>query len=311
MWATLQTTFREFSEDNCPRIAAALAYYTTFSLAPFLLLIISICGFIWDPADVQNSIETELVSIIGNDGATQIKTMLANASGSEGGLGSRALSLVLLVVGATGLVGQLQGALNEAWEVRPDPDQGGLLGFIKKRVLSFGMICGIAFLLLVSLAVTALLSAAGNTLSVMLPDFVGRVLYFVNLAISFAVIAILFAAMFKFLPDAEVKWSDVAVGALITAGLFVVGKFAIGMYLGSRNMESTYGAAGSLALVLVWIYYSAMIFLLGAEFTQVWAKTRGSGVEPSPGAVRVVEKTADVRHGTNHESAQESSSSPN
>lgn len=291
MLQILKKTFSEFSEDNCSRMAAALAYYTAFSLAPLLILIVTLCGLVWDPADVRGSLESEIQSVFGADGAAQIKTMLANAEQSDKGGFARILSVVLLVVGATGLVGQLQGALNDAWEVKPDPDQGGIRNFVMKRLLSLGMICGIAFLLLVSLAFSTVLTAAGTAIAAVIPAASDTALHVINLAVSFLLVTVLFAAMFKFLPDAQVKWSDVGVGAGLTAVLFIVGKFAIGAYLGSKNMDSTYGAAGSLALILVWIYYSAMIFLFGAEFTQVWARKRGSGVQPAEGAVKVEEKT--------------------
>lgn len=293
--STLRTTFQEFSDDRGPRMAAALAYYTAFSLAPLLIVVITIAGLIWDPSDIQGAVQSQVESLVGKDGAKQVETMLSSASDQGRGLGSKILSAVLLVLGATGVVGQLQSAMNDAWEVKPDPEQGGMKNFLAKRFLSFGMICGIAFLLLVSLVLSSMLSAAGGFIAGMLPADVSKtVLHAVNLSVSLIVIAVLFAAMFKYLPDADVRWSDVAAGALLTALLFVVGKFAIGAYLGSKNMDDAYGAAGSLALVMVWIYYSAMIFLFGAEFTQVWAKQHGSGIQPAEGAVRVVQKTADT-----------------
>ncbi|REJ86649.1 MAG: YihY/virulence factor BrkB family protein [Planctomycetota bacterium] len=292
MFQLIKQAFAEFSEDKCMRMAAALAYYTVFSLAPLMIIVMMICGLIWDPSDVEGLVQQEIRSVVGENGAEQVRTMLRNASQSDRGILASVLSGVMLLVGATGLVGQLQGALNDAWEVKPDPEQGGLWNFVTKRLLSFGMICGIAFLLLVSLIASSVLAAAGDTIAGWLPQDVSQgVLMAINLVVSLAVIVVLFGAMFKFLPDAKVAWSDVAFGAAVTGVLFVVGKFAIGAYLGSKNMESTYGAAGSLALILIWVYYSSMIFLFGAELTQVWAKQRGSGVWPAEGAVRVVEKS--------------------
>ncbi|TWT36736.1 ribonuclease BN/unknown domain fusion protein [Posidoniimonas corsicana] len=292
MWSFLKQTILDFSEDNCPRMAAALAYYTVFSLAPLLIIIIAICGFLWDPADIRGTVAREVQSVVGADGARQIDVMLDNATRSEGGVTASVLSAVMLLWGATGLVGQLQAALNETWEVRPDPEQGGIRNFVIKRVLSLAMILGVAFLLLVSLVLSSVLAAAGDTIAGRLPEgFSQPLLQTLYAVASTLVIAMLIAVMFKFLPDAHVRWRDVAVGALLTAVLFTVGKFAMGAYLGSKNMESTYGAAGSLALILVWVYYTAMIFLLGAEFTQVWAKRIGPGVKPADGAVKVVSKT--------------------
>jgi len=291
----LKQTFTEFSKDKCTRMAAALAYYTAFSLAPLMILIITICGFIWDPADIRGLLESEIKGVVGQDGAAQVKTMLSNATTSDGGVLASIMSGVMLIVGATGLVGQLQGALNDTWEVKPDPEEGGIWNFFTKRLLSLGMICGIAFLLLVSLVLTSVLSAAGGTIAGWLPEGIsGGLLTGIHLVVSLLLITGIFAAMFKFLPDAKVSWSDVGVGAALTAVLFVIGKYAMGAYLGSKNMESTYGAAGSLALILVWICYSSMIFLFGAELTQVWAKQKGSGVKPADGAVKVVEKTVHV-----------------
>lgn len=291
----LKQTVSEFSQDKCTRMAAALAYYTAFSLAPLLILIITICGFVWDPADVEGLVQTEIQEVVGEDGARQVKTMLKNATKSDRGVLASIMSIAMLLVGATGLVGQLQGALNDTWEVKPDPEQGGIWNFLTKRLLSFGMICGMAFLLLVSLVATSAISAMGDMIAGWLPDEVSKaVLMAINIALSLVVISIMFAAMFRYLPDAKVAWSDVAVGAVLTAVLFVAGKYAMGAYLGSKNMESTYGAAGSLALILVWIYYSSMILLFGAELTQVWAKVRGSGIRPEEGAIRVEQQEVHI-----------------
>lgn len=288
----IKQTVSEFQQDQCPRMAAALAYYTIFSLAPLMILLIMICGVVWNPSDVERLMATELRSVIGEDGAEQLKTMLQNASLDKGGVQSSIISAIMLLFGATGLVGQLQTALNDAWQVKPDPERGGIWTFVTKRLLSVAMICSIAFLLLVSLVASSVLSAMGDTIAQWLPQNVSQTLLMsLNLGISFFTITLMFAAMFKFLPDADIAWSDVIVGALATAALFVVGKYGVGVYLGSRNMDSVYGSAGSLALILVWVYYSSMIFLFGAELTQVWARERGTGVKPSEGAIRVVRKS--------------------
>ena len=288
----LKQTFAEFSKDNCTRMAAALSYYTAFAIAPLLVIIIAICGVIWDADQIQGTVQEQIASVVGQDGANQIKTMLAKADKPKEASFASIISGILLLVGATGLVGQLQQALNDAWEVKPDPDQGGIWNFVTKRLLSFGMIVTIAFMLMVSLIMSSALSMAGGWIAGYLPSGMSEGgLQIINVLLSLVVITALFALMFKVLPDADVAWSDVAVGAFITALLFVIGKFAMGAYLGSKNMESAYGSAGSLALLLVWIYYSSIILLFGAEFTQVWAKERGGGIKPSKGAVRVVSKT--------------------
>ncbi len=291
----IKQTVTEFGEDKCSRMAAALAYYTAFSLAPLMILIITLCGFVWDPADVEKLMESEIQGVVGNDGAQQVKMMLQNATRQDRGILASMMSIAMLVVGATGIVGQLQGALNDTWSVQPDPEQGGMWNFITKRLLSFGMICGVAFLLLVSLVASTVLSAFGEVIAGWLPAEVSStMLSVINAAVSFGVITLLFAVMFKYLPDAKISWSDVAVGSLVTASLFVAGKYAMGAYLGTKNMESAYGAAGSLALILLWIYYSAMILLFGAELTQVWAKQKGAGVKPAEGAVLIEQKPVVV-----------------
>jgi membrane protein len=243
-----------------------------------------------DQRDVQNALEGQIGNLMGPAGREQVATILAQAHlpGSKGIIAT-ALGIGALLLGATGAFGQLQAALNRAWEVKPDPAQGGLRSFLLKRVFSFGMVLGVAFLLLVSLVVSAALSALGNALGGALPggldEWVGQLL---NLAVSYAVITLLFATIFKVLPDAKAPWRDIWPGAAVTALLFTVGKFLIGFYLGRTNPGEAFGAAGSLAVMLVWIYYSSMIVLFGAEFTHVWAERMGVGIQPAQGAIRVV-----------------------
>ena len=286
----IRQSVQDFNDDDCPTMAAALSYYTIFSLPPLLVLILLLLGAVMDQRDVQNALEGQIGNLMGPAGREQITTILSEAHlpGSKGILAT-ALGIGALLLGATGAFGQLQAALNRAWEVKPDPAQGGLRSFILKRVFSFGMVLGVAFLLLVSLVVSAALSALGNALGGALPggldEWVGQLL---NLAVSFAVITLLFATIFKVLPDARVPWRDIWPGAAVTALLFTVGKFLIGFYLGRTNPGVAFGAAGSLAVMLVWIYYSSMIILFGAEFTQVWADRKGAGIKPAPGAIREI-----------------------
>ena len=289
----LKDTFKGFSEDDCPTMAAALSYYTVFSLQPLLILLLSLLGAVMDHQDIQGNIEAQMRSAMGPSGAEQVRTILANADRpGAGGLLPTIISVVALLLGATGVFGQLQAALNKAWGVAPDPEKGGIKTMLLKRVFGIGMVLGLAFILLVSLVVSAVLSAFGEQLGRFLPSGLSApVLEAINFAGSLAVIALLFGAIFKVLPDAEISWRDVKVGAVVTALLFVAGKFALGLYLGRSNPGEAFGAAGALALMLVWIYYSSMIVLLGAEFTQVWAERRGSGIVPEKGAVRVVRET--------------------
>jgi membrane protein len=295
----LKDSGKDFIDDDCPTQAAALSYYTTFSLPPLLVMILLILRAVVEPRDIQGQMELQMGSLMGPTATEQIRTILRQAhEPGSGGLLPTVLSLGALIVGATGAFGQLQAALNRAWEVAPDPQKGGLKAFLMKRVFSFGMILSVAFLLLVSLVLSAALSAFGGALGGMLPEGVSATLLQVlNQVISFVVITALFAAMFKVLPDARVAWRDVWVGAGVTALLFVVGKFLIGLYLGRSNPGEAFGAAASLAVMLVWIYYSSMILLFGAEFTQHWAERRGRGIVPERGAVRVVQERKQVREG--------------
>lgn len=273
-------------------MAAALAYYTVFSLPPLLFLIIMIAGFAFPEGTAQQAITEEIADVVGSETADQIGDMIDSASERAHGGGGRLvtiLGLVAFVFGATGAFAQLQAALNKAWEVAPDPERGGIKNFLFKRLMSFGMILAMGFLLLVLLGLSAAVSAIGSDVKSALPSGIATwVPRAVDLGISLSLITLLFAAMFRILPDAEIAWRDVGTGALVTAILFVLGKFAIGFYLGRSNPGSAYGAAGSLAVILVWIYFSTMLLLLGAEFTQVWARRYGKRIRPSKGAVRIV-----------------------
>ncbi len=295
----LKETFAEFSDDDCTSMAAALAYYTVFSLPPLLLILITLAGLFLSPEQVDAAIQGQAQSLIGQEGANQISTMVENANESVSGSGGTlalVFSIAGLIFGATGAFAQLQMTLNRAWEVMPDPEQGGLWNFVTKRVLSLGMILGIAFLLLVSLALSAALSAVGGFIGGLVPGGLSDVaLWIINAGLSLLIITLLFAAIFKVMPDAEIAWKDVWIGAFVTALLFVIGKFLIGLYLGQSDPGAAFGAAGALAIILVWIYYSSLIVFLGAEFTQVWASHYGSGIVPDDDAVRVVEDTQHVR----------------
>lgn len=295
----LKQSFKDFSDDECPTMAAALSYYTVFSLPPLLLLIIMIAGAVMDPQDVREALHGQLGALLGQSGGDEIRTIMEKAQETKTPDTGRPVAAILgvatLVLGATGVFGQLQAALNKAWEVKPDPEQGGIKSFLVKRIFSFGMVIAIAFLLLVSLALTAAISAVGGMMGRLVPGVGEAVLHVLNFVVSFGVITLLFGAMFKIVPDAQVAWKDVWVGALVTGVLFMIGKYAIGFYLGRSNPGEVYGAAGSLAILLVWIYYASMIVFFGAEFTQTWAEHRGQGVVPEKGAVRVVQEERHVR----------------
>jgi membrane protein len=292
-FALTRRTLKDFADDECPRMAAALSYYTVFSLPPLLVLILMVTGVFVDQATIEGRIQSEIATTLGPEGARQVREIIAVAEQpGSGGRVATILSILALLFGATGAFAELQKALNRAWEVEADPRQGGLLRFFVKRLLSLGMAVTIAFLLLVSLLLSALLSAFGDEVAEVIPGGLSGVfLQVVQLTVSFAVVTLLFALMFKVLPDARSRWRDVWVGALGTAVLFTVGKFALGLYLSRSDPGEAFGAAGSLAVLLVWVYYSAMIVFLGAEFTQHWAVERGAGIVPKKGAIRLMQDT--------------------
>ncbi len=280
----LKATWSDFGRDECGTRAAALAYSIVFALPPMLVLLVTLAGLIWSPAEVQHALETQFSGVIGPAGAQQIHQMIAHSRSSPGGgLFSAVASIVGLILGAIGAFMALQQALNRAWNVKPDPKQGGVWNFISKRLLSAGMVLGLGFILAVSLAVTSAVTALGGMIGGALPSVVIQALNFI---VSLVILTLLFAAIFKVLPDAEIDWHDVWVGGAFTAVLFVVGKFVIGLYLGHSKPGDAFGAASALAVILIWAYYSGMIILLGAEFTQEWAAEHGHAIQPEEGAVR-------------------------
>jgi len=283
VWRTVRDGVAQWIEDQPFQLAAALSYYTLFSLAPLLIIAITVAGFAFGREAAQNQIVGSLQGMVGEESAKAIQGMIQNASSQpKTGIISAAVGVIALIFGAGGVVGQLQTSLNTIWGVTPKPGQG-VGGFIRQRFTSFAMVLGIGFLLLVSLVVSAL--AAGIT--ELMGNFFGAtefVAHALDLLVSFALITVLFAMIYKYLPDVRIQWRDVWIGAVLTSVLFTIGKFLIGLYLGKSGVTSTYGAAGSLITVLLWVYYSSLIFFLGAEFTQVYASQFGSGVRPTENA---------------------------
>jgi membrane protein len=284
--ALVQDTFKDFSDDKCSRMAAALSYYMVFSLPPLLIIILAIVGLFVDPADAQGRFVQQLNGLVGPQGADAMRTMIEQANRPQGGV-MAVVGVVTLLLGATGAFAQLQEALNTAWEVKPDPRAGGAKQFLTKRLLSFGMIMVIAFLLLVSFVLSALVAAFGDLLDGYLGGAGAAVGQVVQIVVGLAVTWLVFALMFKVLPDARIGWRDVWVGALVTAVLFTIGRFLIGLYLGNSNSANAFGAAAALAIIFVWLYYAASIVFLGAEFTQVWVRHHGRTIEPEAGAMKV------------------------
>jgi len=286
----LKDTFGEWSEDKAPRLGAALAYYSVFSIGPLIILTIGVASLIWGAEAAQGQVVNEIEGTVGEPVAGALEQMLAHGHESGWGTGATILGIITLLFGASGVFGQLQDALNTVWKVAPKPGRG-LWGIVSDRFLSLTMVLGTGFLLLVSLVLTAALSALGSSVAQALPG-AAIIWQIVNQVVAFAVVTLLFAMIFRFLPDARIAWRDVWIGAVITAALFSVGKFLLGWYLGREGVTSGFGAAGSLVVILLWVYYSSLILLFGAEFTYVYAKRFGSGAKPTSNAVPL---TGDAR----------------
>jgi len=267
-------TISEFIADKVPRLGAALAYYTIFSLAPLLLIVIAIAGLAFGHDAAQGKIFEQLRGALGPNTAVAIQDMVKNAARPRIGAVATIIGVITLIFGASGVFGQLKDALNTIWDVKPKEGRG-ILGMIKDRFLSFAMVFGVGFLLLVSLVLDTAIAAMGKFAGSHLPG--GEALWHVaELALSFVVITVLMAGIFRLLPDLKIEWRDVWLGAALTSLLFVLGKFALGIYFARSAVGSSFGAAGSLILVLLWVYYSAQILLFGGEFTQVYARAHGS-----------------------------------
>ena len=275
-WLLLRETATSWMAHKAARLGAALAYYSIFSLGPLMLIAISVAGLLFGQEAVQGQISAQIGSLVGQQGAQGIETMLAGAGKESEGVFATILGLGTLLFAAIGVVVQLKDALNTVWEVEAKP-RVGIWGFLRTYAISLAGVLALAFLLLVSLLITTALSAMGGILEPYLPELVFQLITF---AVSLAVIGVLFAMMFKWLPDASIAWRDVLPGAIVTAALFEIGKFLIGLYIGKQGLESTYGAAASIVVVLIWIYYSAQLVLFGAEFTATYARKYGSGMKP-------------------------------
>jgi membrane protein len=280
----LKETWKEFSKDDCSTMAASLAYYTVFSLPAALLIVVKIAGSVLGEKAVRGQLQSQIAATMGPQVGAEIGTMIQKAaSNTTGGIVAVILGIAGLWWAASNATNQLQTALNRAWAVKPRDE--GITGFLKRRFLSFLLIVGIGILVLIALAASAAVTPFSRSLG--LP---AALIHLGETVVTFFVFAFLFGVVYKVLPDARIDWKDVRIGAVVTAALFVIGKFLIGLYLGHTSTVNGYGLAGSLALLLLWTYYSSMIFLLGAEFTQVWARRHGKTIEPAAHAVRVIEK---------------------
>ena len=296
VWELIKQTASSWSEINAPRLGAALAYYTLLSIAPLLVVCIGIAGLIFGAQAAQDQIAYQLQNVIGPQGSVAIQSLLQNANKPAAGITATVVGFFMLLFGASGVFGELRDSLNAVWGAK-STSGAGLMGMIKYRFFSFAMVLGIGFLLLVSLVLSAAIAAAGKFFQSHLPVPEG-VLHLSSTVVTFLTVTILFALLYKVVPDVRIEWRDVIIGAAVTSLLFSVGKFLIGLYLGKASVGSAYGAAGSLVVFIVWVYYSAQIFFMGAEFTHAFAQRHGSlahrraGDEPTP----VQEEVNRFRH---------------
>jgi membrane protein len=290
-WNIAKETAKDWLDDDASTLAAALAYYALLSLAPLLVISVGVAGWFLGPEAARGRVAGELSNIVGGEAAQGIQAVVASAEEPKRGVIGAVVGMVTLFIGASGVFGQLQTSLNTIWEVKPRADRG-VLGQLKDRFFSFTMVLGVAFLLLVSLVLSSMLSSFGTVLADTLPG--GATLWqVINFTLSFGVVTLLFALIFKVIPDAKIQWRDVWLGAAVTALLFSIGKQLLGLYLGKAAVGSSYGAAGSIVALVVWVYYAAQILFVGAEFTQVQARRRGASIEPSKNAERATGRAGE------------------
>jgi membrane protein len=290
VWALVMAAFNDWWEDNTFRLAASLAFYTIFSLAPILLIAVEMASFVFSRAQAQRQIVHQIEQLVGPEGGRAVQEVLRGAGEIGSNPTAAALGLAAILIGSTAVFAELQAALNYIWDVQVDPQRNVLKSLLRTRLRSFTLVLVVGFLLLVSLVVSAALSAVQEFMQGQLPG-IPVVWQVGNFLLSFGVIAFLFAMIYKYLPDVQLTWRDVTIGSLATAALFALGKWLIGFYLGHAAFGSTYGAAGSFVILLIWVYYSALISFLGAEFTQVYVRRFGSNPRPEPHAVPIGRKS--------------------
>ena len=292
-------SFKNFAEDKIPKYSASLAYTTVFSFGPLLIVIIFLCSIFFGQEATQGRIYAQMQQFVGHDAAEQLQTIIKNASLSGKGTAAAVIGIITLLLGATAVFAEIQDSINTIWGLKAKPKKG-LWKIIRNRFLSFSVVVSLGFLLLVSLAISTVVEALSDKLKDSFPDAAIIIFYILDLVISFFVITALFAVIFKVLPDAKTKWKDIIPGALASGILFMIGKFAISFYIGKSHVGSTYGAAGSLVVLLLWVYYSAMILYLGAEFAKAWISHNGFSIRPNDYAVALkkVEVETDKADGT-------------
>ena len=290
-----KNSFVAMGEDKITKMSGSLAYYTVFSMAPLLVMIISLCGIFLGREAVEGKIVAQLSGFVGVDTAMQLQQIIKNASLAGKSTMAAIIGGITLLIGATSVFAEIQDSINTIWGLKPKPKRGWLK-MIQNRLLSFSVIINLGFLLLVSLGVTAIIDGFSEMLRSHFPDVTVVVFYILNIIITLVVITLIFGVIFKVLPDAKIKWKDVLAGAVATSLLFMLGKFGISFYISKSNVGSTYGTAGSLVVLLLWVYYSSIILYLGAEFTKAFAVKYGSAIHPNDYAVTT--KTVEVETGS-------------
>lgn len=289
IWILLKETWKNFSDDNAMKFSASLSYYTIFSLAPMLLIIIAMCSLFFGREAVQGEVYARIHDWVGSDAALQIQGMIKSGTLSNQSFMATAIGIATLIIGATGVFIEIQDSINRIWAIKAKPKKGWVQ-FLKNRVISFSLIVSLGFLLIVSLLVNTVLDLIFDRIEMLFPSIAVYILYIVNIAVVWGVITVLFAVIFRVLPDGKLLWKDAFVGAGVTGLLFLLGKFLIGYYLGTTKVNDTFGSSSAIVLILLWIYYSSVILYFGAEFTKVYTIKYGRPIQPHEYAVAIEQK---------------------
>jgi membrane protein len=301
--SVLKGAFSGFIDDNAVKLSAALSYYTIFSIGPMLVIAMSLAGFFYGQEAVQGKLFGQIRGLLGTEAAAQVQSIIQNIQQTESGTLGTIVGGVILLIGATGIFIEIQDSINFIWSLKAKPKRG-IVKLLMNRLLSFSLIISVGFLLLVSLVVNTAMDLLNERLMRMFPDTTVVLFYILNVAILIAVISVLFAIIFKVLPDGKIKWKDAFVGSIFTAILFILGKSAIGLYLGNSSLGVTYGTAAAVIIILTWVYYTSIILYFGAEFTKVYALEYGGGIVPNGTAVFIIKQEAKEIH-TKHKHPQE------
>jgi membrane protein len=297
VWRLIKEAGTGFMDDKVLKLSGSLAYLTVFSIGPLIIVVIFVADLVWGRAAIEGTIYNQLKGLLGADASVQIQDIIKNAAVSNKGTLAAIIGIITLLFSSTAVFAEIQDSINTIWNLKPKPKKGWLK-MIMNRLLSFSIIVSLGFLLLVSLIINGLIEAMSRRLILMFPDIAVAIIYILNLVITFAVISFLFGIIFKVLPDAKIRWKDVLTGSMVTAVLFMLGKFAITFYIGSSNITSTYGAAGSLVILLLWVYYSSLILYFGAEFTKAYASTYGGRIYPNNYAVWIKQVEVEQEGGS-------------